>query len=147
MGKNALICTVGLPRSGKSTWAKTYAKSLGAPIVNRDSIRLVLHGQRYIQEAEDMVLAIAKLMVKSLFLAGHSSVILDETNVSRKRRDSWRSDLWDMEFVTFDADAETCKKRAIETNQLDLIPVIDFMASQFEPVAEDEGVVLNVGRR
>lgn len=42
-----LILTIGLPRSGKSTWAKQQ----GCPVVNPDSIRLALHGKAYIQEA------------------------------------------------------------------------------------------------
>jgi len=37
-----LILTVGLPRSGKSTWA---AKK-GFPIVSPDAIRLAMHGMR-----------------------------------------------------------------------------------------------------
>ncbi len=48
-----LICTVGLPRSGKSTWCKTQSY----PIVNKDSIRLALHGQRYLQDAEKEIRA------------------------------------------------------------------------------------------
>ena len=34
--KKKLIMTIGLPRSGKSTWARTQA----CPIVNQDSIKL-----------------------------------------------------------------------------------------------------------
>ena len=64
-----LILTVGLPRSGKSTWAA----QTGWPIVNRDAIRLALHGQAYIQDAEDMVTAIETYMVKALFGAGNNT--------------------------------------------------------------------------
>ena len=35
-----LIVMVGLPRSGKTTWARKQ----GYPIVNPDSIRLAFHG-------------------------------------------------------------------------------------------------------
>ena len=38
-----IIVTVGLPRSGKTTWAREQ----GYPIVNPDSIRLSLHGKRF----------------------------------------------------------------------------------------------------
>lgn len=67
-----LLVTVGLPRSGKSTWAKQQ----GAPVVNPDAIRLALHGQAFLQEAEPLVWVMAKYMVEALFLAGHSTVIL-----------------------------------------------------------------------
>ncbi|KKK82651.1 hypothetical protein LCGC14_2801230, partial [marine sediment metagenome] len=46
-----LILTVGLPRSGKSTWARKQ----GHPIVNPDSIRLALYGEPFIEEAEPMI--------------------------------------------------------------------------------------------
>ena len=85
--RKTLIAMVGLPRSGKSTWAK----KAGHPIVSPDAIRLALHGQRFISEAEPFVWAIAKAMVRALFLAGHSAVILDATNNTRKRRDEWKS--------------------------------------------------------
>ena len=49
-----LILTVGLPRSGKSTWALQQ----GHPVVNRDGIRKALHGEVYLQPAEDMVTTI-----------------------------------------------------------------------------------------
>jgi predicted kinase len=71
-----LIMTVGLPRSGKSTWAIAQ----GHPVVCPDAIRLALHGQPFIATAEPVVWATAKLMVASLFEAGHGVVILDATN-------------------------------------------------------------------
>src|SRR5882672_916000 len=58
-----LICTVGLPRSGKSTWARSQS----FPIVCPDAIRIAIHGQRFISEAEPFVWATAKAMVRALF--------------------------------------------------------------------------------
>jgi len=89
-----LILTVGLPCSGKSTWAlqqtRRYASPIyGSPIVCPDQIRLALHGQRFVAMAEPFVWAIARTMVISLFGAGHQKVILDACNTTRKRRDDW----------------------------------------------------------
>ena len=92
-----LILTVGLPRSGKTTWAK----KMNFPIVNPDSIRLALHGNQFITEAEPMVWEIAKYMVKSLFLAGHNTVILDATNTTVKKRKEWLSKEYDCYFKVF----------------------------------------------
>lgn len=102
--------TVGLPQSGKSTWAKAQ----GYPIVNPDSIRLAIHGQPFIKEAEPFVWATAKYMVRSLFLAGHDVVILDATNITRKRRDEWKGP-WDRACCEFWEGSEECKKRAKDT--------------------------------
>jgi adenylate kinase family enzyme len=127
-----LIMMVGLPRSGKSTQAQEISYKLGCPIVNRDSVRLALHGMRFLPEAEQMVAAIVKIMVKALFLAGHSNIVLDECNQTVKRRREWFSDNWSTEFVYIDTPVEICQQRAIETGQEDLIPVITRMAKEFD---------------
>jgi predicted kinase len=135
-GDKILICTVGLPRSGKSTWAKSQAY----PIVNPDAIRLAIHGQRFIAEAEPFVWATAKAMVRALFLAGHNRVILDATNTTRKRRDEWRSDGWATFFKQMDATKKDCYARAHEAGDAEIVFVITRMAEQFEPLADDEEV-------
>lgn len=125
-----LILTVGLPRSGKST----IAKSLGYPIVNPDSIRLALYGQRFLLEAEEMVWVLAKYMVASLFLAGHKTVIADTTNTTEKRRKFWIDKRWTIEYLEVPTSKEVCIKRAEDLNDPDIIPIIEKMAAQFEPI-------------
>jgi predicted kinase len=131
--RNELLLMVGLPRSGKSTYAKSLIGSDWA-IVNPDSIRLALTGQRYVEEIEPYVWAIAKTMVVSLFNAGHKKVVFDATNTTKKRRDFWKDDRWDIYYRHINTDKETCIERAKATNQLDLIPVIEKMAAEWEPV-------------
>ena len=131
-----LICTVGLPRSGKSSWAREQ----GAPIVNPDSIRLAIHGQAFISEAEPFVWATAKYMVKALFLAGHETVIVDATNTTRKRRDDWIGD-WSLRFKVFPATVAECLERVgtYEPDIQDVMKrVIARMGEQFEPLEDDE---------
>lgn len=129
-----LILTVGLPKSGKSTWAKKQE----IPIVNPDSIRLALHGKQFIAEAEEMVWTIAKYMVKSLFLAGHKEVILDATNITKKRRDQWLSKYWNVYYKEIKTDVNICINRAKEINNDVLITIIDKMNKEYEPLTEDE---------
>jgi predicted kinase len=129
-----LIATVGLPRSGKSTWARSQTH----PTVNPDAIRLAITGQRYVALAEPFVWATAKAMTRALFGAGHKTVILDATNMSRKRRDEWQSKEWGTFFKLFCESALTCKERATATGREDLIPVIDRMAGESEPLGADE---------
>ena len=139
---NTLILTVGLPQSGKSTWAKLQ----GYPIVNPDSIRLVLHGKPFIGEAEPFVVwAIAKVMVRALFLAGHKIVILDATNTTRKCRDYWKSRDWVRQFVEVGGPGavELCMTRAaataLDTDHLDgLRQAIQRMADNWEQINDDE---------
>jgi predicted kinase len=129
-----LICLVGLPRSGKSTWAKTT----GHPIVSPDAIRLAVHGQRFIAEAEPFVWAIAKAMVRSLFLAGHHTVILDATNNTRKRRLEWISKDWETVFKVVDTPDFVCIERARAEGDEYIVDVIKRMSAEHEPLGEDE---------
>ena len=133
-----LIMTVGLPQSGKSTWAQKQSH----PIVNPDSIRLALHGKPFIGLAEPFVWAIAKVIVRSQFLAGHSAEILDATHTTRKRRDEWKSRDWVRTFVEFPETPEVCKERAKKTainpeHESGLVGAIERMADQFEEVDVD----------
>lgn len=121
-----LILTVGLPRSGKSTWAHQQ----GCPVVNRDAIRLALHGQPYIQQAEDMVSAIETYMVTALFTAGHKKVIVDATHLKEKYRKRWESIGARIELAHIDTPKETCIARAINDGRKDLIPIIERMADK-----------------
>jgi predicted kinase len=127
--KNRLILTVGLPYSGKTQWAISQNQW---PIVNPDSIRLAATGTRYYQDFEPMVWAMAKIFVGSLFLAGHTTVIVDATNNTEKRRDFWREDLWVRRFVVMDISAECCVARAQKNNDQVILPVIERMAEAQE---------------
>lgn len=130
-----LIMTVGLPRSGKSFWAHNHSQN---PIVNPDSIRLSLHGQPFIKEAEGFVWATARVMVASLFRAGHDTIILDATNYTIARRTAWKSDDWTRRYQVFDTKVETCVMRARLQSMDYLVPIIKDMDAKFEPLCAED---------
>lgn len=134
--KRKLIVTVGLPRSGKSTWAREQ----GFPIVNRDSIRLAHHGQAFIAEAEPFITVVEDLMVKSLFEAGMNIVIVDACHVSKRYRNKWKNFVKDVEvvFKHFDTDKATCIERALNNGQDYLVPVIERMSRNFEDLTGED---------
>ncbi len=136
--KPLLICMMGLPRSGKTTIVKELMEKHQAPVVRRDDIRLALHNQRYQSKAEPFVKAISDVMIRSLFLSGHDTVICDETNYSRAARDYHRSPDWKTVFYEVPTSPEVCKSRAIQTGQADLVPVIDAMYARKEDLGADE---------
>lgn len=133
-----LILTVGLPRSGKTTWCLERWHGTGTPIVSPDAIRLALHGQRYVALAEPMVWTVAKLMVRALFLAGHPTVFVDATNTTRERRDFWRDKAWHLAFHLVDTPAAECIRRAELLDEHEIVPVIQRQALTFEPVTDEE---------
>ena len=128
--RKLLICTVGLPRSGKSTWARQQ----GVPVVNPDSIRLSMHGQRFQPLAEPLVWATAKIMVRALFIAGHNVVIVDATNTTKRRRDEWLDPDWTVNFQYIDTPSQKCIDRALAAGDVEIVPIIAKMAAQWEPI-------------
>ena len=134
MPPNVLIAMMGLPRSGKTTIART----LGCPIVNPDMIRLAIHGKPFIPEAEGSVWAVAMLMVKYFFLMGHNTVVFDATNTTYVRRDALQSSCWTTEFYEINTHVEDCKKRAYDGNRLDLVPIITRMDEGYQFLTPSE---------
>lgn len=139
-----LIMTYGLPRSGKSTWARKQ----GVPVVCPDAIRLAKTGQRWWDPIEHEVWATARTMVRALFLAGHSTVILDSTCGTRKQRDFFKSSS-DVPWVRYvkevNTSPSTCEKRAIDTNMPELVEVIAFMHPNWEDIQPEERIIKDWG--
>lgn len=133
-----LIVMVGLPRAGKSTRAKELSKQLGAPIIGGDAMRLALHGERFLTPAELLVHPFVTLCVRALFHAGHEVVIIDECNVSPKRRERWLNEFGGHEIVfEFVATSkEECIARAQKMGDAVIIPVIERMAAELDPLIE-----------
>ena len=130
--KRRLHLMVGLPRSGKTT----RALELGYPIVCPDAIRLAIHGQAFIPEAEPVVWAHAKIMARALFLAGHNDVTIDATNTTFKRREFWIEEGFEIVYHIINTGAAECIQRALFDNRPELCAVIKRMDEQFEEVTE-----------
>jgi predicted kinase len=125
---------VGLPQSGKSTYARSAAQD-GAAVVNPDSIRLALHGQAFLGLAEPFVWAIAQLMVRALALAGHRHIIIDATNTMQKRREMWAAYATEghtISYHVFDTPPAVCIERARKAGREDLVSVITRMEGQWD---------------
>jgi predicted kinase len=127
LGKHKiLVAMVGLPYSGKSF----KAKQLAAPIVCPDTIRVALHGKKFVPAAEPYVWAIAKTMVKALFLAGHDCVVLDATNTTVDRRAEWLSKDWETDFCCIKTPVAMCITRAVEAGDDVMVDIIESMGEK-----------------
>jgi len=136
---NTLLLMMGLPYSGKSTQALATSRIINAPIVSPDAIRIALSGHRFLSPLEPTVWWVARMTVRSLFLAGHPIVILDATNNTRARREEWRSsEGWEVLVLEIDTPAAECIRRAQAANDEEIVPVIERMLSTREPLEADE---------
>ena len=122
-----LYLLVGLPFSGKSTWAKAQ----GVPIVNVDALRYAIHERRFDSKYEDLVWFHAKIMAEALFRAGHDDVILDATNTTHRGRNGWAY-LFDVCHVMFMPPVEECIEKAIQCGRRDMVSNIQRMYDEFE---------------
>lgn len=95
--KPVLFTLVGLPGSGKSTFAERLSKHIKdtggcVEIISSDSIRKELYGSEDNQEHNNEVFAVVHSRIKQFLLEG-VSVIFDATNISKKRRIAFLHDI------------------------------------------------------
>jgi predicted kinase len=82
-----LLVTRGLPASGKTTFARKLQPRVVR--VNRDDLRLMLHGRRLFTEgAEGQVTHIQRMSVEALLARG-ADVIVDDTNLRTSTVREW----------------------------------------------------------
>lgn len=82
---NELIILVGLPASGKSTWAERYVQENPTYVIHSsDELRKEMYGDNY--ENADNNKVFEELHRKILSDLNEHSVIYDATNLSKKRR-------------------------------------------------------------
>jgi len=135
----------GLPRSGKSTYAKALQEA-GYVRLCPDDFRRAIHGRSYHAAAEQLVWAVVDAAARALLMSGHA-VIVDATNTIRYRRAGWLRIAREIgvpaEAFVMATSAEECHKRNRASPRPVPSEVIDRMAAQWEPVqAGPEGLVI-----
>lgn len=92
MNKPTFTMMVGLPGSGKSTYARELAERTNAEICSSDAIREELTGDINSQTSNEEVFKLLHKRIKE-HLANGKSVIYDATNINSKRRRAFLSEL------------------------------------------------------
>lgn len=112
-----LIYTLGLPASGKTTWAKGYLSDASNPKairVNKDDLRSMLHNNIFAKDREKMTVSSRNALITTALNAGFD-VIVDDTNlnpVHQKYFESLASDTVTVEMKDFrDVPLSECIKR------------------------------------
>ena len=137
-----LIILVGIPGSGKSTYAKDYIKKNPDTLhLSSDKIREELWGSESVQGDPSEVFSIMQSRAVEALKNG-TDVIYDATNINRKDR----SHIIDIcpRFAQIEAriiwaSIETCIRRDAERKRTVGKSVIDMMLKRFQPPFYDEG--------
>lgn len=117
---NKAILTVGIPASGKSTFAKEHCRKTGALNINRDDIRFTLFGYtdwsnyRCNKINERTVTDIQQSMARTAVLLG-KDIVISDTNLSKKTRTFWENFFkqygYTVEYKVFDVPLLEAYKR------------------------------------
>ncbi len=130
---------IGLPASGKSTWAKKFVEENTDWVrVNRDDLRN-MRGKYWLPKQEDMITAMENQCCFQAFKHGYN-VILDATNLNEDRNRS-RFELFQKDFPElilekgrFYASVEDCIKRdLIRPNSVGAKVITDMYNKYFAP--------------
>jgi putative nucleotidyltransferase with HDIG domain len=131
---------VGLPASGKSTFAKELSKRENAKILSSDQMRLELYGDVNDQEHNHEIFQELHRRAKQ-HLKSNQNVILDATNISTKKRMDVLQGLKDYqkEVYYFDTPFERCVERDMQRSRTVGERVIDRMYRQLQIPTYAEG--------
>lgn len=115
MTRQTLFITIGLPASGKSTWAKKLVHDNPGQYkrINKDDLRAMLNGSaRPGGKNEKFVLAVQKQLISNALENGYD-VICDDTNIHPKYLQSIENNFKnvEIELVIFDVPMEVCIQR------------------------------------
>ncbi|HLI62180.1 MAG TPA: AAA family ATPase [Terriglobales bacterium] len=109
--KGAVVLSIGLPGSGKSTWFKRH----NILPLSSDMVRILLFDDVTEQRYQDLVFSTLRSMLRARLLARRPWNYLDATNLSPHERRSWIKLAHDFGYevhaVFFDVPPEVCIER------------------------------------
>jgi predicted kinase len=137
--KGAVVLSIGLPGSGKSTWFKRH----NILPLSSDMVRILLFDDVTEQRYQDLVFSTLRSMLRARLLAKRPWNYVDATNLSPHERRSWVKLAHDFGYeahaVFFDVPAEVCIERNQRRDRNVPEDVMRRMASKLRPPKFEEG--------
>jgi predicted kinase len=134
-----LIVLVGLPGSGKSTWAARQDFST----LSSDAIRLLIADDATIQTIHRRVFATLRMLARQRMALRRPVTCIDATSLTRKDRRPWIRLAEDAggeaEAIFFDTPLEICLRRNAGRARVVPAEVVGDMAGRLEPPSIAEG--------
>jgi predicted kinase len=134
-----IVLLVGLPGSGKST----YAKRRGLPVLSSDVLRELLSGDVNNQNIHARVFATLRYLLRQRLAIGQPVTVVDATNLTRQERRPYREIARKLdvpiEAVHFDTPLEVCLARNAARGRIVPEDVIRRMAARLQPPTPGEG--------
>lgn len=137
--KGAVVLSIGLPGSGKSTWFKRH----NILPLSSDMVRILLFDDVTEQRYQDLVFSTLRSMLRARLLARRPWNYLDATNLSPHERRSWIKLAHDFGYeahaVFFDVPPEVCIERNRRRERNVPEDVMQRMATKLRPPKFEEG--------
>jgi predicted kinase len=137
--KGAVVLSIGLPGSGKSTWFKRHSI---LPL-SSDMVRILLFDDVTEQRFQDLVFSTLRSMLRARLLARRPWNYVDATNLSPHERRSWIKLAHDFGYeahaVFFDVPPEVCIERNRRRERNVPEDVMLRMAGKLRPPKFEEG--------
>lgn len=138
--KTWLIITVGLPRSGKTTWIEANKDACNAVVVSNDWIRENILGTNYHKASNAIVWTIVDASIRILLSQG-KNVILDGANHTKGVRkffvDIAREYGAGVKMVLFKTPLKNCIYRNSKNSKLPEAVLIKMAEELEEPTSEE----------
>jgi predicted kinase len=137
--KGAVVLSIGLPGSGKSTWFKRH----NILPLSSDMVRILLFDDVTEQRYQDLVFSTLRSMLRARLLAKRPWNYVDATNLSPHERRSWVKLAHDFGYeahaVFFDVPPEVCMERNKRRERNVPEDVMQRMANKLRPPKFEEG--------
>src|SRR3974390_3378862 len=141
--KGAVVLSIGLPGSGKSTWFKRHSI---LPL-SSDMVRILLFDDVTEQRYQDLVFSTLRSMLRARLLARRPWNYVDATNLSPHERRSWIKLAHDFGYqgpaVFFDVPPEVCIDRHRRRERNVPEDVMQRLAAKLRPPKFEEGFAKN----